>query len=130
MQTVRCDNREQLTELLIYIFFIENQMEYERICQNLGITDADLLPSVDVESADPSVVELIDNLTTDDLKKIILDGKTDIQTSDEFPVFVIWHFEDHFDRTGDVRINLFEWFTNENVEFERFRKIMVRKNRN
>lgn len=129
MRTVRCDNKEQLTELLIYIFFIENQMEYERICQNLDITDSDLLPNVDVESNDPSVVELIDNLTTDHLKKFILDGKTNIQTANEFPIFVSWHFEDSFDRMGDVRINVFEWFTNESVGFEKFSKIIARTNR-
>jgi len=129
MRTVRCDNKEQLTELLIYIFFIENQMEYERICQNLDIIDADLLPGVDVESNDKSVLELIDSLTTEDLKKFILDGKTNIQISNELPIFVSWHFEDSFDRMGDVRINVFEWFTNESVGFEKFSNIMTRANR-
>lgn len=125
MKIVKCDNVQQLQQVIVRLFFDQKKSEkidwsYEEIAALLYISDSDLVPSHLVEHTD-EWWDFVDKLTIDDLRRLVDDGK--IQLLSRFrPGYVLYHFENEFDRHGDIQIRVFEYYTNNQVKFSEWKR--------
>jgi len=113
MHVVRLETKEELLELLDWIFFrkegeftemMEARLSFEETCSILGIHDDDFAPGLDCFSDE--YYDIVDNLDESDLRKMVLSDKVEL-VRDFVPGTLVWCLEDDFDRIGDMNIRVF-----------------------
>ncbi len=126
MKIVKCDNAQQLQQVIVRLFFDikpsdEIDWSYEEIVGLLKIDDTQLIPP-EVGSYGTEEWDLAyDNLTIDDLRRLVDDGKIPLLRRFR-PGYVLYHLENDFDRHGDIHIRIFEYYTENQVKFSKWDK--------